>query len=121
MEVKTQLNYLRVSPRKVRLVADLIRGKSVQEAERILTFTSKRGSEPILKLLKTARTDAVHNFQLQEENLYIKKIMVNPGPTYKRLMPRARGHADPIKKRTSHIILILDEKNTKSNKKNNTK
>lgn len=123
MEIKAKLNYLRISPRKVRLVADLVRQKPVEEAEKVLSFVSKRGAEPLLKLLKSAKTDAKNNFHLDEKKLYIKKIEVTPGPIYKRSMPRARGHADPIKKRTSHIIIILDEKKDekKSNKKDEKK
>ena len=109
MEVKTQLRYLRVTPRKVRLVADLIRSKSVKEAENILNFTQKGVALPLLKLLKQAIANAKNNFNLDENNLYISKILVNEGPKLKRIFPRARGRADIIQKKTSHVILILDE------------
>ena len=109
MEVKAYLRHLRMAPRKVRLVADLIRGKSVEEAQNILNFTTKRVALPLLKLLKQAIFNAKNNFQLDEKNLYISKIIVDEGPKLKRVFPRARGHADEIQKKTSHITLILDE------------
>jgi len=109
MEVKAYLRHLRMAPRKVRLVADLIRGKSVEEAQNILNFTTKRVALPLLKLLKQAIFNAKNNFQLDEKNLYISKIIVDEGPKLKRVFPRARGHADEIQKKTSHIPLILDE------------
>lgn len=109
MPVIVKLNYLRIAPRKVRLIADLIRKKKVDEAEAILNFAKKRGAEPLLKLLKTAIVDARHNFQLEPNNLYISKITVDIGPKYKRWRPRARGAAYEIQKKTSHITLVLDE------------
>lgn len=107
--VRAKLSYLRIAPRKVRLIADLIRGKSVAEAERILNFAIKRGVKDILKLLKSAVASASHDFQLEESNLYIAKITVDEGPKLKRWMPRARGSASEIQKKTSHITIILDE------------
>lgn len=115
MEVKAHLRYLRIAPRKVRLVADLIRGKTVGEAENILNFTQKRTSLPLLKLLKQAIANAKNNFNLDEKNLYISKILVNEGSKLKRIFPRARGRADIIQKKTSHITLILDEISKKEN------
>jgi len=109
MEVKAKLNYLRIAPRKVRIVADLIRGKPVKEAKKILKFTVKRAAKPLLKLLNSAIANAKHNFNLDENNLYISKILVNEGPKLKRVFPRARGHADIIQKKTSHVTLVLDE------------
>jgi large subunit ribosomal protein L22 len=109
MPVISKLNYLRIAPRKVRLVADLIRRQRVDKAERILNFTVKKAAKPIAKLLKTAVTDARHNFQIDPDNLYISKIFVNEGPKYKRWRARSRGMANPIMKRTSHIILVLEE------------
>lgn len=109
MPVVAKLRYLRIAPRKVRLVADLIRGKSVEEAQTILKFTVKRATDPLLKLLKSAIANAKNNFQLQESNLYISKILVDEGPKYKRYMPRARGQASEIQKKTAHITLWLDE------------
>lgn len=109
MPVTAKLNYLRIPPRKVRLVADLIRGKSVEEAQIILNFTTKKAAPVLLKLLKQAVSNAKTNFQLEEKNLYISKILVDEGPKYKRWMPRARGMASPIQKKTSHVTIVLDE------------
>jgi large subunit ribosomal protein L22 len=108
MPVVAKLNYLRIAPRKVRLVADLIRGKSVGEAQAILSFTIKKGSSPLLKLLSSAAASARNNFQLEESNLYVSKIKVDEGPKYKRFFPRARGQAYEIQKKTSSITLVLD-------------
>lgn len=120
-EIKARLNYLRISPRKVRLVADLIRGRDVREARSILNFTLKRAARPILKLLNSAIASAKNNFHKEENNLYIKTIKVDEGPALKRWMPRARGRADLIKKRTSHVTLILSEKEEKANRKKERK
>ena len=109
MLVTAKLKYLRIAPRKVRLVADLIRGKSVEEAQTILNFTTKKAAPILVKLLKSAIANAKTNFQLEEKNLYIAKVLVDEGPKYKRWMPRARGMASPIQKKTSHITLVLDE------------
>lgn len=109
MEVKAKLKHLRIAPRKVRLVADLIRKKSVEEAQSILNFTTNRAAPVLLKLLKQAVTNAKNNFQLDESNLYIQKITVDEGPKLKRWRPRARGMAYPIQKKTSHITIILNE------------
>lgn len=109
MSITAKLRYLRIAPRKVRLVADLIRGKKVEEAETVLGFTTKRVAKPLLKLLKQAVASAHHNFQLEEANLYIAKITVDEGPKYKRWMPRARGQAYEIQKKTSHVTIVLDE------------
>jgi len=109
MSVTAKLRYLRIAPRKVRLVADLIRKKSVEEAQTILSFTTKKAAKVLLKLLKQAIANAKTNFQLEEKNLYISKILVDEGPKYKRWMPRARGQASPIQKKTSHVTIELDE------------
>jgi large subunit ribosomal protein L22 len=110
MKVSAKLSHLRIAPRKVRLLADLIRGKKVREAQTVLGFTVKKGSLPVLKLLNQAVNSAVNNFQLEPENLYISKISVDEGPKYKRWRPRSRGQAYEIQKKTSHISLVLDEK-----------
>jgi large subunit ribosomal protein L22 len=114
-----KLKYLRIAPRKVRLVTDLIRGKTAKKAEKILTFTRKRAALPILKLLNQAVANAKNNFQVVDENnLYISKILVDEGTKLKRQLPRARGRADIIQKKTSHITLVLDEiDKTKKKKK----
>ena len=104
-----KLKYLRIAPRKVRLVADLIRGKTANKAEKLLYFTRKRAALPVLKLLKQAIANARNTFQIDESNLYISKIIVNEGTKFKRQLPRARGRADIIMKKTSHITLVLDE------------
>jgi large subunit ribosomal protein L22 len=109
MAVVAKLRYLRIAPRKVRLVADLIRKKSVEEAQTILSFTTKKAAQVILKLLKQAISNAKINFQLEEKNLYISKILVDGGPKYKRWIPRARGMASPIEKKTSHLTIVLEE------------
>jgi len=109
MPVISKLKYLRIAPRKVRLVADLIRRKKVEEAQTILDFTTKGATKPLAKLLKTAIADAHHNFQLDPSNLYISKITVDEGPKYKRWKARSRGIAAPIQKKTSHITLVLSE------------
>ena len=109
MEVKASLNYLRIAPRKVRLVADLIRGKKVEEAQNILNFIVKKANQPLIKLLRSAVANAKNNFQLDESNLYISKLTVDEGPKLKRWRPRARGSAAEIQKKTSHITLVLDE------------
>jgi large subunit ribosomal protein L22 len=110
MKVSAKLSYLRIAPRKVRLLADLVRGKNVKEAQTVLGFTVKKGSLPILKLLNQAVNSAVNNFQLEPENLYIFKIAVDEGSKYKRWRPRAHGQAYEIQKKTSHITLVLEEK-----------
>lgn len=117
MVITAKLNYLRIAPRKVRLVADLIRGKSVGEAQTILNFTIKKGAQPLLKLLNSAVANAKNNFKLAEAKLFISKIEVNEGPKYKRMRPRARGQGYEIQKKTSHINLFLDEITKKPKKK----
>ncbi len=119
MEVSAKLNYLRIAPRKVRLLADLVRGKTVKEAQAILSFVVKKGSLPLLKLLNQAAASAINNFQLDSGNLYISKVTVDEGPKYKRWRPRARGQAYEIQKKSSHITIVLDEK-VKTKKKAKT-
>ncbi len=106
-KIDGKLKFLRIAPRKVRLVADLIRGKSVQEAEEILRFTPKGASKPVLKLLKSVISNAENNFSLERNNLYISEIRVDGGPILKRWRPRAMGSANQIQKKTSHVTLIL--------------
>jgi len=110
MEVKAQLNNYRRSPRKVRLVAKLLKGVDVQEAENQLRFTVKGSAPDIEKLLRSALANAENNFGLEKDNLFIKEIKVNEGAKLKRWLPRAYGRASLILKRTSHIELILAEK-----------
>jgi len=108
--ITAKLRHLKISSRKVRLVVDLIRGLNVIEAEKQLKFLPKRAAEPVLKLLNSAVANATNNFKALKENLSIVKIMVDPGPTLKRWMPRAMGRATPLKKRTSHITIVLESK-----------
>jgi large subunit ribosomal protein L22 len=109
MAVTVKLKYLRISARKVRVVADMIRKKRAEEALRILEFTVKRAAEPMKKLLNSALAAAENDFGLERPNLYISKLTVDEGPTLKRTRARARGRFLPIMKRTSHITLTLDE------------
>ena len=113
MEVKATLRYLRIAPRKVRLVADLIRGKKVAEARAILDFTLKKPAHPLRKLLDQAVANALHNFQLDENSLWVSKIAVDEGPKLKRWRARARGRAVEIQKKTSHITLVLSGEKVK--------
>lgn len=100
----------RIAPRKVRLVADMIRGKSVANAETILTNAIKKAKNPLRELLNSAVANAIHNHSLSKEQLYVKEIMVNQGVVLKRFMPVSRGSAHPIKKRTSHVKIVLAAK-----------
>jgi len=109
MEVKAFARYIRMSPRKVRLVADHIRGISVTEAENRLSVSSKWAKDPVFKLLQSAVANAVHNFKLDKAKLSVKTIYVDGGPTLKRFRPRAMGRAAAIRKRTSHIGIILTD------------
>ncbi|MFA6485966.1 MAG: 50S ribosomal protein L22 [Candidatus Magasanikbacteria bacterium] len=107
-EVTAKLRFLRIGPRKVRLVADLIRGRKALQAVNALTLLNKIAARPVLKLLQSALANAKHNFQLDAENLRIKSITVDGGPVLKRWMPKAHGRATPIRERTSHINLVLE-------------
>jgi len=109
-EAKAHARYVRIAPRKARLVVDLIRGKSVGEALAILRHTPKAASPIVEKLLNSAIANAEHNYQMNVERLYISQAYVNEGPTLKRYRPRAQGRAFPIRKRTSHITLVVAEK-----------
>ena len=109
MAVTCKLNYLRISPRKVRLIADTIRRKKVEEAQSVLSFMVKKGAGPLLKLLNSAIASAKNDFKLDSSNLYISKITVDEGPKYKRWRARSRGMASPIQKKTSCITIVLDE------------
>lgn len=109
---KAKLHYLKIAPRKVRLVADLVRGKNFEKAQNILAFTVKGAVDPILKLLNQAFANAKDNYpSVRADNLKITKIIVDEGPVLKRRLPRARGRADIIRKRTSHVEIVLDEIN----------
>lgn len=112
-QAKASLRMLRITPRKTRLVADLIRGKDVNAAEDILRFTDKRSAEPMLKLLRSAKANAVNNHDMFEDSLFVKAIEVNDGPTLKRYLPRARGRADLLRKRSCSISITLEERSGK--------
>ena len=101
---------VRIAPRKARLVIDLIRGKNAAEALAILQFTPRAGSPIIAKALKSAISNAEHNFDLDAQNLFVSEAFVDEGPTLKRFRPRAKGSASPINKRTSHITVVVSEK-----------
>ena len=101
---------IRIAPRKVRVVANLIKGKSLDDAYAILTYTPKAASPVIAKVLKSAEANAVNNFDLSRDKLYVAECISNPGPVLKRYIPRARGSASSIKKRTSHVTVVLKER-----------
>lgn len=109
-EARATLKFARISARKVKIVADLIRGKNVDEALAIVKFTPKASSEVIEKLLKSAIANAENNHEMKHENLYVAEIFANQGPTLKRIRPAAKGSAVRIRKRTSHITIVLKEK-----------
>jgi len=101
---------VRVAARKARLVIDLIRNRDVAEALAILDFTPNGAATDIAKVLKSAIANAEHNYDLDAQNLYVSEAYVNEGPTLKRFRPRAKGSASPINKRTSHITVVVSEK-----------
>ena len=110
MEAQAILRYVRISPRKVSIVLNLIRGKDVATAMGILKTTHKSASEYLIKLLNSAIANADHNFHMDVNKLYVSECFVCPGPTLKRIMPRAKGSADRILKRTSHVTIALKER-----------
>ena len=101
--------YIRMSTRKCQAVVSLIRGKSVREAEAILTYTPKAATEPVAKLLKSAVANAENNLEMNSDDLYVAEAYANQGPTLMRFRPRAHGRASRIRKRTSHITIVLDQ------------
>ncbi|MDY2685804.1 MAG: 50S ribosomal protein L22 [Selenomonadaceae bacterium] len=111
METKAVAKYVRIAPRKVRVVMDLIRGKNVADAFAILKFTPKAGADVVEKVLRSAVANAENNFDMDVDKLYVKTAFVDQGPTLKRIHPRSRGQAFKILKRTSHVTIIVDEKN----------
>lgn len=109
MKIRAELNYLRMAPRKVRAVAEVMRGKSVREAEISLQFLARRAAGPMAKLLRSAVANARQNFQVSDPaTLRITGVSVNQGPALKRIRPRAFGRAFPIRKGTSHVTLVLE-------------
>jgi len=110
VEARAIAKYIRISPRKVQEVADLVRGKSVNEALAILEFTNKRGAGILKKVVNSAVANAENNNDMDRENLYIAEVYANQGPTLKRFRPRAQGRAFMIRKRTSHVGVVVKEK-----------
>jgi large subunit ribosomal protein L22 len=110
MQVKAKLNNLRISPRKVRLVADLVRGLDVAEALSQIEASYKRGSLPLKKLISSALSNGENNLGVERSNMYISSIVVDAGPSLKRWMPKAYGRASQILKRTSQVEVILEER-----------
>ena len=102
--------YVRISPRKVKIVIDLIRGKNVDEALAILQYTPKAAAPVVAKVLNSAIANAVNNQEMDRGSLYVAECYANPGPTLKRYVARSRGSASPMLKRTSHISVVLDQK-----------
>ena len=107
MQAKAIARYVRISPRKCRIVVDQIRGKSVIQAREILAFTNRGAAEVVEKTLNSAIANAVNNHNMNANNLYVKEAYVNEGPTWKRIRPRAKGSASRIRKRTSHITIVV--------------
>ncbi len=110
MEAKAVARHVRIAPRKVRIVIDLIRGKNVGEAFAILKHTPKVASEVLKKVLKSAVANAEHNYDMNVDNLYVAAAYVDQGPTLKRIHPRSRGQAFKILKRTSHVTIVVKER-----------
>jgi large subunit ribosomal protein L22 len=109
MEARAVAKYIRMSPQKMRLVVDLVRGKRVEEAKQILLFTRKYAAGPVRKVLQSALANAKQNPDIDENILFVKEIFVDQGPSLKRWRARAQGRAAAIKKRMSHITVVLDE------------
>lgn len=110
MEAKAIARYIRIAPRKVRIVIDLIRGKQIGEAFAILKYTPKVASEVVEKVLKSAVANAEHNYNMDADKLYVAEAYVDQGPTLKRIHPRSRGQAFSILKRSSHVTVVVKEK-----------
>lgn len=110
MEARAYLNYARIAPRKVQIVLDLIRNKPADQAMAILRHTPKAACEPLSKLLKSAMANAENNFNMDRDSLYVSECYVTPGPTMKRIRPRAQGRAFRVLKRTSHVFITVKER-----------
>ena len=107
MEARAIARYVRIAPRKVRLVVDQIRGKNIAEARTILAFSERSAAETVAKVLNSAVANAENNYGMRAENLIVKATFVDEGPTLKRIRPRAKGSASRINKRTSHITVVV--------------
>ncbi len=110
MNGKARSGYLRISPRKVRIVANQLRGKNINKAIMLLTFCQKEAAKPLLKLIRSATNNVARTGQVDVNNLFVKELRVDAGPTMKRWMPRSRGMATPLLKRTSKVIVVVEEK-----------
>ena len=110
MEAKAYLRNCRIAPRKVQIVLDLIRGKDLKKAQAILKYTTKAACEPVLKLVNSAAANAENNFGMDKDSLFVAECFVCQGPTLKRIRPRAQGRAYRINKKTSHITVVLKER-----------
>jgi len=115
MKVRAQAKYVRQSPYKVRRVLDLVRGLPVQEAEDVLRLTQRGATEPVTKVLKSAVANAEHNHAIDADDLVVAEAYADEGPTLKRYRPRARGRATRIRKRTSHITIVVSDMNEEVN------
>ena len=113
MEAKAIANTIRITPRKARLVVDLIRNKDVAEAKAILKLTNKQATEVVYKVLNSAIANAEHNYNMDVNNLYVKTAYVTDGVRMKRMLPRAKGRGDVIQKRTCNITVVVAEKESK--------
>lgn len=109
MEAKAVARYIRISPQKARLVADVVRGREVEEAINTLRFMPKKGAEILRKVIESALANASQNSAIDVDTLYVKSVFIDGGPTLKRIRPRAMGRANRILKRTSHITVVLEE------------
>ncbi len=109
MESKAVAKYVRISPRKVRLIMDQVKGKKVEDALNLLAFSPQNGAFILRKVINSAVANAEENYQLEVDNLYIKTLFANEGPTLKRFRPRAMGRATSIRKRSCHLTVILEE------------
>jgi large subunit ribosomal protein L22 len=109
MESRAVAKYIRISPRKIKLIMDEIRGKRIEEALNQLSFAPQKGAFILKKLINSAAANAEQNFEMDVDKLYIKRIFADEGPTLKRFRPRAMGRAARIRKRTSHLTVVLDE------------
>jgi large subunit ribosomal protein L22 len=114
--ITASLKNYRISPRKVRLVADMIRGKNVMDAKNILSAALKKAKGPLSDLLDSAIANALHNHKIEKESLYVQEIRVDQGVTLKRHRPVSRGSAHPIKKRSSHVSIVLAPRTPKAPK-----
>ena len=121
MEAKAIEKFIRISPRKLRYVADVVRNKSVEEAVDILTFTPKKAASILKKAVESAAANATENHEMEEDGLFISRIMVNEGPILKRFRPRARGRATRIRKRTSHLTVVVSDGKEEEAKDNGSK